>query len=166
MVSINKITNIVRSVFGKVSKDAIIDYISYLEEIFIIHKLSKMTPSFDEIIRAPFKVIAVDTGLKTITLLSIRTDRASYLETVVANYFTRKGYNVFYGMVDGVEMDLIVETAKGYVPLVIAYEVGEEDTIKREMKNIEKAKIYGKSVAVSRFPTNVMGIKTLGLGIC
>jgi len=163
VVSVNRLLGQAKSVFGKVSKDTIIDYISYLEDMFVIYKANKLSPSIDEIYRASFKVFSIDTGLKTITLPPGKEDIGQYMENVVAMKFIREGMRVFYAVVGNHEIDIIVETSAGYLPIVVYYTLEESRTIRRENKSVEIAKAFGEPIVVSRYGEKIKGVKTYSL---
>jgi predicted AAA+ superfamily ATPase len=61
------------------------------------------------------------------------------------------------------EIDIIVETNAGYLPIIVYYSLEEDRTIKRENRSVEFAKAFGEPIVVSRYGENLEGVKTYSL---
>ncbi len=132
--------------FG-VSKDTVMDYLSYLEQAYIIHHLKEYNPSAKEMIRRPSKMFSLDPGLINSLMTGDRIDSGMILENVVFLHLRMSGYEIYFNIdpVNGLECDfLIKEGLKIEKAIQVTRELDDPKTFKREVNGlIAAAKRYG-----------------------
>ncbi len=135
-VSVNKIYNDVKSQGYKIGKNSIYDYISYLEEAFIIFRADIWSRSVRKQAINPSKVYAIDPAFKY--AMSIGEDRGRVFENAVFLELRRRGIHPNY-LLNKQEVDFYWENGK----LINAcYDYNSETTKSREINGLLEAMDY------------------------
>ena len=87
-----------------IKNETITNYLSYLEETYLIYLMRKCSRSLNEQIRAPKKVYIADTGIRT-TVVGYK-DKGALLENLI--FMKLKNNNPCYAAINGKEIDFIV----------------------------------------------------------
>ncbi|MHA1401353.1 MAG: ATP-binding protein [Candidatus Heimdallarchaeaceae archaeon] len=95
--------NKLRKVLG-IKNETITNYLSYLEETYLIYLVPKCSKSLNEQIRAPKKVYVADTGIRT--MFVGYKDKGALFENLV--FLKLKNSNPCYGILNGKEIDFVV----------------------------------------------------------
>ena len=98
-LTINKL----RKVLG-IKNETIANYLSYLEETYLIYLVPKCSKSLNEQIRGPKKVYIADTGIRT--MFVGYKDKGALFENLV--FLKLKNKNPCYSVINGKEIDFIV----------------------------------------------------------
>lgn len=122
-------------------------YIVYLEQAYLIRRLNKYAKSVEKSVRSAEKVHLVDSGLiNAVSKVAI----GNLIESMAASHLFRRRDAKIYYYRDRYEVDLVLETAEGLLPIEVKF----TDTIrKQDLKGIESFhKKFGtdKVVIVSR----------------
>lgn len=138
--------NSVAKAIGVKSADTVKDYISYLEETYLVGQLTKYDVKVGEQIKSPKKIYFIDNALVGIIGFSFSGNEGSRLENAVYIELRRRGKELFYHN-DGNECDFIVREG---LRITEAYQVcvsmQEEKTRQRELDGIRSAmKAYSLS---------------------
>lgn len=128
----------------KVSKETILEYLSYLSDINLIH----LVPIFSFSLKVqqvnPSKAYCIDTGLRNAVSLRFSEDEGRLAENVVFIELKRRGYEVFYWR-NTKEVDFVVkEKNNKLIGFNVSYtdEIDEREiTSLREFKTNYAAKI-------------------------
>ena len=81
----------------------------------------------------------VDIGLKNTMLGNTgQADTGHILENVIYLELIRRGYRVYVGKVDNLEVDFVAMNENGLKYIQAASTVREEETLKRELKPLQK----------------------------
>lgn len=138
--------NSVAKAIGVKSADTVKDYISYLEETYLVGQLTKYDVKVGEQIKSPKKIYFIDNALVGIIGFSFSGNEGSRLENAVFIELRRRGKELFYHN-DGNECDFIVREE---LRITEAYQVcvsmQEEKMRQRELEGIRSAmKAYSLS---------------------
>ncbi len=134
-LSVHKIYNQLRSQGLKVGKDTLYRYLEYAETAFFVRLLKKYSHSVTKSELGEKKVYPVDTGfIKSLRHLKER-DWGTLLETAVFTMLHNEGKELVYYK-GRKECDFIVE---GKVAIQVAYDISDEETLKREMDGLKEA---------------------------
>ncbi len=138
--------NSVAKSVGLKSSETVKDYISYLEETYLVGLLPKYDVKVGEQIKSPKKIYFIDNALVGIIGFSFSGNEGSRLENAVYIELRRRGKELFYHN-DRNECDFIVREG---LRITEAYQVcvsmQEEKTRQRELEGIRSAmKAYSLS---------------------
>jgi len=132
-VSVNKVYNDVKSQGYKISKNTIYDYISHLEEAFIIFRVEIWSRSIRKKAVNPSKVYGIDPAFKH--AMSFNEDTGRIVENAVFLELRRRGILPSY-FLKKQEVDFYWENGK----LINAcYDLSDEKTKKREFNGLLEA---------------------------
>jgi hypothetical protein len=92
IVSLNKLTKSL----GVKSTNTLSQYLSYLEDSYILQSIPQYSPSIKKQVINPKKIYAIDTGFIKANTLSFSEDLGRILETVVFLHLRRKYSKIFY----------------------------------------------------------------------
>lgn len=166
ITSTTKIANAMKAAGYKMAVQTVESYLSALNDSYIIYKTKRLDVSGKEYLKANDKYYVADLGLRYYLLGDKRKDYGSMLENVVYLELVRRGYDVYIGRVDNLEIDFTA--FKNGVPIYyqVALTVKDEETFKREIRSLEKVKDnYEKYIITldSGAQSNDNGIKTINL---
>lgn len=132
-ISINKLYHDLKSQGYKVGKNTVYDYLNYLEEAFVIFRVSKWSTSIREQSINPDKVYAIDQGFKYI--LTGEGDEGRILESVIFMALRRIGLSPNY-WVGKQEVDFYVEQN---TLINVSLDLSEDSTRNREIEGLREA---------------------------
>lgn len=124
--SYNRIASIVSTTGKKISVDTVIDYISYLQESWLILPFENYSAKLAER-ESNKKYYFVDNGLLALFLIDANT---SLLENIVAINLHKKYEDNVYFYNKNIEVDFVV--ADENVAIQVAYSLSDPETEKRE----------------------------------
>lgn len=131
--------NSVAKAVGVKSAETIKDYISYLEETYLVGQLPKYDVKVGEQIKSPKKIYFIDNALVGVIGFSFSANDGSRLENAVYIELRRRGKELFYHN-DGKECDFIVREG---IRISEAYQVcmtiRDEKTRSRELDGVRSA---------------------------
>ncbi len=132
-ISINKLYHDLKSQGYKVGKNTVYDYLNYLEEAFVIFRVSKWSTSIREQSINPDKVYAIDQGFKY--MLTGEGDEGRILESVIFMALRRIGLSPNY-WVGKQEVDFYIEQN---TLINVSLELSKESTRNREIEGLREA---------------------------
>lgn len=89
----------------------------------------------------------MDIGLRNVMLGNPGKDIGHVLENILYLELIRRGYDVYLGKVDDVEVDFVVKDEKGTKYIQVAASVRDENTLARELRPLQKiSDHYPKSI--------------------
>jgi predicted AAA+ superfamily ATPase len=124
--SFSRMANIVSSAGAKISKDTVIDYISYLKDSWLVFSIKNLSSKFVER-ETKKKYYFVDNGLLNLFLIDPPT---FLLENLVAIRLYEKYENEVYYYHNGVEVDFVVPEKQ--LAIQVSYSIRDFETRKRE----------------------------------
>ncbi|MFA4839899.1 MAG: ATP-binding protein [Candidatus Neomarinimicrobiota bacterium] len=144
LVSYGKLVNSLKSIGIPVSKNTVIDYLSYIEEAFLGNSVSIYSYSIKDQLQYPRKFYLVDTGLYRTVAFVKAEDSGWLLENLVYQTLARKYDEVYYWKDrSGKEVDFVIpqnfpkDNEFGIVQ--VCYRMEDEKTRRREVNAIVKA---------------------------
>lgn len=137
-ISYNRLKNI----FGLGSENTVKNYLSYLEEAWLVLSLAKFSFKKQESLRYR-KIYLIDTAFADVAGQRVSPNDGRLLENVVflqlIRNTKRKRYEVFYYKKQ-VEVDFVVYRNRQVLELIqVAYTISDSKTLKREMKALSIA---------------------------
>ncbi len=139
IVSTNKISATLNSNNRKNSVNTIESYLSYLLDSYLIYKVSRYDIRGKEYLKTGDKYYVCDLGLRNYLLGGIK-DLGSILENVIFLELKRKGYQIYIGKYDDLEVDFVLKNNDGLKYVQVALSVRDEKTLKREINVLQKIK--------------------------
>jgi len=136
-ITYNKLKNI----FEINSVHTIKNYISYLEEAYLIFQLFPFSFKLKNQLKGARKVYAIDSGLINSVSFQFSSNLGRVMENVVFLQLKRKGYEIyFYHEPAGCEVDFIIREGLKIKELIqVCYNLDDLETREREIKSLIKA---------------------------
>lgn len=148
-ISYTRLTNILKTIGHKISKETIIDYISYIEDAFIIFKIKNFTSSFVEK-EINNKYYFTDNGILNLFLVD---KNPKLLENIVAIYLHQNfKENVWFlkSSVTGIDIDFVLPNNN--TAIQVTYDL-DDNSKDREVNNLinlaSKDKTYSRFIIVT-----------------
>jgi predicted AAA+ superfamily ATPase len=164
--SAKSIADYFKSQQRKLDINTIYNYLNALESAFIIYKVPRYDIRGKELLKTFEKYFLSDHGL-TQAVLGKRPHLISgILENIVCIEMMRRGYKVFVGKLDNIEIDFIAERANEKIYIQVAYRMDDPSTLERERKPLLLIEDnYPKYILTmdDRLSGNVDGIFTMFL---
>jgi hypothetical protein len=130
--------NGLRKTFELGSTNSAVDFVSYLEDAYLLFTVPKFDYSLRKQRANPKKVYSVDNGLSTANTASFSADNGRMLENHVFMDLKRRGKDVYYFR-ENKECDFIVkDKGKAASAIQVCYEL-DEDNKKRELEGLLEA---------------------------
>ncbi len=138
-ISTKKISDTLTSKGIPTSNHTVENYITALVESFLIYKAERFDVKGKSLLARDYKYYTVDCGLRSY-LLGKKADRdmGHILENIVYLELIRRGYRVYVGKVDDLEVDFVAENRNGLTYYQVALTVRDEDVLARELKSLQK----------------------------
>lgn len=151
-----------KSQHRKLDINTVYNYLKALESAFIIHRVSRYDVKGKEILKTQEKFYAADSAL-VYSVMGYK-DRiiAGILENIVLLELKRRGFEVFVGKTDQLEIDFIASKSNQTLYIQVCYLLADESTIQREFTPLLQIKDnFPKYVVTmdSRWKDNIDGIK-------
>ena len=138
-ISTKKISNTLTSKGISTSNHTVENYITAFLESFLIYKAERFDVKGKNILARDYKYYAVDTGLRSYLLgKKADSDMGHILENIVYLELLRRGYKVYVGKVDDLEVDFVAENREGLKYYQVALTVRDEKVLARELKSLQK----------------------------
>ena len=160
--SAKKITDYFKSEQRRVDLETIYNYLTYLENAFIIHMVSRYDLKGKEILKTNEKFYLGDQALKYAVMGYKDRDISGVLENIVYLELKRRGYNVYVGKMADKEIDFVAERKSEKVYVQVAYRLSDDKTVDREFGNLmDISDHYPKYVVTTEefWQDNIQGIK-------
>ncbi len=138
-VSAKKISDTLTSKGISTSNHTVENYIVAFLESFLIYKAKRFDVKGKNILARDYKFYAVDTGLRSFLLgKKADSDMGHILENIVYLELLRRGYKVYVGKVDNLEVDFVAENRDGLNYFQVALSVRDEKVLARVLRSLEK----------------------------
>jgi predicted AAA+ superfamily ATPase len=139
--NINKISNTLISFGNKVSNKTVHHYIEGIENSMLVYKANRYNVRGRKIFANNAKYYAVDNGLRRLIVGDRSEDYGHILENIVYLELLRRGYQVYVGIVDSLEVDFLAKKPNGeQLYIQVSYNTEKEETLKRELRSLEAIK--------------------------
>lgn len=138
-ISAKKISDTLTSKGTSTSNHTVENYISAFLESFLIYKAERFDVKGKNILARDYKYFVVDSGLRSYFLgKKADSDMGHVIENIVYLELLRRGYKVYVGKVDNLEIDFVAENRDGLKYYQVALSVREENVLERELKSLQK----------------------------
>ncbi len=138
--SIKKISDTMTSGGRKISTHTVESYIKGLMDSYIVYQAKRFDIKGKQYLKTLEKYYVVDIGLRYFLLGTKSTDIGHILENIIYLELIRRGYDVYIGKVDNLEVDFIAISQNGMMYFQVAATVREEITLIRELLPFKKIK--------------------------
>ncbi len=137
-LSAKKIADTMTSYGRKTDVKTVEKYMKALTDSFIVYQSKRYDIKGKQYLKTLEKYYVVDIGLRYMLLGSSSTDVGHILENVVYLELLRRGFDVYVGKIDNVEVDFVACGQKKTVYYQVAATVRDENTLKRELTPLQK----------------------------
>ena len=137
-LSTKKIADTMTSAGRKIDVRTVEKYLSALMESFIVYQAKRYNIKGRQYLKTLEKYYVVDIGLRQLLLGSRAMDVGHILENVIYLELLRRGYDVYVGKIDELEVDFVAMTPQGITYYQVAATVREESILRRELAPLEK----------------------------
>ena len=142
-VSTKKISDTLTSKGIQTSNHTVEKYISSFIESFLIYKAERFDVKGKNLLARDYKYYVVDQGLRSYLLgKKADSDMGHILENIVYLELLRRGYKVYVGKVDDLEVDFVAENREGLKYYQVSLSVRDEKVLERELKSLQKTGDY------------------------
>lgn len=112
-------------------------YLFALLKCYMLYRCKRYNIKGRQYLKTLDKYYAVDIGLRQILLGSKAMDAGHILENVVYLELLRRGYDVYIGKVDALEVDFVAMDNRGMTYYQVSATVRDEQTLKRELASLQ-----------------------------
>ena len=138
-ISTKKISDTLTSKGISTSNHTVENYITAFVESFLIYKAERFDVKGKNLLVRDYKYYSVDTGLRSYLLgKKSDSDMGHILENIVYLELLRRGYKVYVGKVDDLEIDFVAQNREGLKYYQVALSVRDENVLERELKSLRK----------------------------
>ncbi len=149
LLSINNITNYLKSKGRKTTYDTIANYIAYIEDTFLMHKVERFDIKGKDTIAGNVKYYSNDLAYKNYLYAGFGYGIGYQLENLIYLELRRSGYEVYIGVLPNKEVDFVAIKADQKLYIQSAYLLIDEPTINREYASLEAIKDHYPKIVVS-----------------
>lgn len=138
-ISTKKISDTLTSKGISTSNHTVENYITAFLESFLIYKAERFDVKGKNLLARDYKYYAVDQGVRSYLLgKKADNDMGHILENIVYLELIRRGYKVYVGKVDELEVDFVAENRSGLKYYQVALTLRDENVLQRELKSLQK----------------------------
>ena len=138
-ISIKKISDTLTSKGTSTSNHTVENYINAFMESYLIYRAERFDVKGKNLLARDYKFYVVDTGLRSYLLgKKSDSDMGHILENIVYLELLRRGYKVYVGKVDNLEVDFVAQNQDGIKYFQVALSVRDKNVLERELKALEK----------------------------
>lgn len=138
-ISPKKISDTLTSRGISTSNHTVDNYITSFLESFLIYKTERFDVKGKNLLARDYKYYVVDTGLRSYLLgKKADSDIGHILENIVYLELLRRGYKVYVGKVDDLEVDFVAENRDGLKYYQVALTVRDKQVLERELRSLQK----------------------------
>ncbi|MGD9909766.1 MAG: ATP-binding protein [Candidatus Izemoplasmatales bacterium] len=128
------ISNYFKSQRIKVSVDTILSYLNMIEEAFLIYRVSRNDLVGKSVLKTEEKYYIADHGIREAISGNNMKVIESILENIVFIELLRRGYTVYVGKVNELEIDFVAYMGNEVNYFQVSYLMSTEETRKREFR--------------------------------
>lgn len=137
ILSTKKIADTMTSDGRKIDTKTVEKYLNALMESYMLYQCKRYNIKGRQYLKTLDKYYAVDMGMRKVLLGSKAMDAGHILENIVYLELLRRGYDVYIGKVDDLEVDFVAMDDKGMTYYQISATVRDEKTLKRELASLQ-----------------------------
>ncbi len=140
LTSPKKISDTLTSYGRKVSQPTVESYVSSLLDSFILKKSERYDVSGKQLLKTQCKYYVTDIGLQRFILSGNKRNIGHNIENIVYLELIRRGYKVYTGKIDNLEIDFIAERNGFTYYYQVSMSVMDNAVLERELKPLNKIK--------------------------
>ena len=154
LISANSIAKYMKSQGEAITSSAIINYISFFCEAYILHKVSRYDIHGKRIFETNDKFYFEDSGIRNAIAGGTREgDVEKVIENIIYLHLRRLGYQVFVGQLQAAEIDFVGTKPDGQrIYVQASYIIADETTREREFGNLRAIKDNYPKYVISMTP--------------
>ncbi len=154
LISASSISKYMKSQGESITSTAIINYISFLCDAYIIHKINRYDIHGKRLFESNDKYYFEDHGIRNALARGTREgDIEKVIENIVYNHLIRLGYEVTVGQLQASEIDFVCSKPEGQrVYVQAAYLIADDATREREFGNLRAIKDNYPKYVISATP--------------
>lgn len=137
-ISTKKIADTLTSEGRKVDIRTVEKYLTAFLDSYIVYQAKRYDIRGKQHLKTLEKYYAVDIGLRYFLLGRSHADTGHLLENVVYLELLRRGYQVFVGKWDELEVDFVAVHQEGTLYVQVAATVRDESTLQRELRPLQR----------------------------
>lgn len=137
ILSTKKIADTMTSDGRKIDTKTVEKYLNALMESYMLYQCKRYNIKGKQYLKTLDKYYAVDMGMRKVLLGSKAMDAGHILENIVYLELLRRGYDVYIGKVDDLEVDFVAMDDKGMTYYQVSATVRDEKTLKRELVSLQ-----------------------------
>lgn len=139
-MSTKKIADTMTSNGRKIDVKTVERYVHGLVESFIIYQAKRYNIKGKQYLKTLDKYYVADIGMRNMLLGTRAADVGHVLENVIYLELIRRGYDVYVGKIDDLEIDFVAMEQKSILYVQVAATVRDEKTLTRELASLQKIK--------------------------
>jgi predicted AAA+ superfamily ATPase len=130
--------------YQSLSTDAIIRYLSYLEDAFLLFSVNHYDTSLKRQIQKPKKLYCIDHGMMQAVSFRFSNDIGRIFENIVYIALLRQGKEIYYWQDEkGVEVDFVIKSRDDSIRLIqVSVDISDPMTREREKRGLISAMNY------------------------
>lgn len=148
-LSTKKIADTMTSDGRKIDAKTVEKYLTAFMESYVIYQAKRYNIKGKQYLKTLEKYYVADIGLRYMLLGSRSTDVGHILENVIYLELIRRGYEVYVGKFDDLEVDFVCMDQKRIIYYQVAATVRDEKTLKRELLPLQKIKDHYQKVILT-----------------
>lgn len=137
-LSTKKVADTMNSDGRKIDVKTVEKYLDALMESYIVYQAKRYNVRGKQYLKTLEKYYVVDIGMRYMLLGSRAFDVGHVLENVVYLELLRRGYQVYVGKVDELEVDFVAMDHKSMIYYQVAATVRDAQTLERELASLQK----------------------------
>ncbi len=138
-ISTKKISDTLTSKGIATSNHTVENYLTSFLESYLLYKAERFDVKGKNLLVRDYKYYVVDLGLRSYLLgKKTRQDMGHMLENIVYLELLRRGYKVYVGKVDDLEIDFVAQNHDGLQYFQVALSVHDSKALERELKPLQK----------------------------
>lgn len=130
--SASSISRYIKSENRTIDNETIYSYLEKLENAYIIHRCPRYDVKGKALLKTQEKFYLADSAFRYSVLGYSPDSLAAMLENVVYLELRRRGYEVYVGKIDDVEIDFVATKPEHKLYIQVTQEIGSPETEKRE----------------------------------
>lgn len=154
LISANSIAKYMKSQGESITSNVIINYLSFLCEAYILHKVSRFDIHGKRIFETNDKFYFEDNGIRNAIAGGTREgDIEKVIENVIYQHLVRLGYRVYVGQLQAGEIDFVCTKPNGQrIYVQASYIIADDTTREREFGNLRCIKDNYPKYVISMTP--------------
>lgn len=137
-LSTKKIADAMTSDGRRIDTKTVEKYIDALLESYVLYQAKRYHIKGKQYLKTLEKYYVVDIGLRRILLGSKAMDAGHILENIIYLELLRRGYDVYVGKVNELEIDFVAIDEHGQIYFQVAATVRDEAVLKRELASLQQ----------------------------